>query len=66
MNDWITLYGEMEDDDDLIPLQNIAKSVLRPGIYFSRLPLLPKWDMHFEWTSPPRVRAARIFKVTVI
>jgi hypothetical protein len=51
MNDWITLYGEMEDDDDLIPLQNIAKSVLRPGIYFSRLPLLPKWDMHFEWTS---------------
>jgi hypothetical protein len=51
MNDWITLYGEMEDDDDLIPLQNVAKSVLRPGIYFSRLPFLPKWDFHFEWTS---------------
>lgn len=51
MNDWVTLYGEMEDDDDLIPLQNIAKSVLRPGIYFSRLPHLPKWDLHFEWTS---------------
>lgn len=51
MNDWITLYGEMEDDDDLIPLQNVAKSVLRPGIYFSRLPFLPKWDAHFEWTS---------------
>ncbi len=51
MNDWVTLYGEMEDDDDLIPLQNLAKSVLRPGIYFSRLPLLPKWDLHFEWTS---------------
>jgi capsule assembly protein Wzi/PAP2 superfamily protein len=51
MNDWITFYGEMEDDDDLIPLQNVSKSVLRPGIYFSRLPWLPKWDVHFEWTS---------------
>jgi Capsule assembly protein Wzi/PAP2 superfamily len=51
MNDWVTLYGEMEDDDDLIPLQNVSKSVLRPGIYFSRLPFLPKWDVHFEWTS---------------
>jgi Capsule assembly protein Wzi/PAP2 superfamily len=51
MNDWVTLYGEMEDDDDLIPLQNVAKSVLRPGIYFARLPSLPKWDVHFEWTT---------------
>jgi membrane-associated phospholipid phosphatase len=47
----VTFYGELEDDDDSIPLQNLAKSVLRPGIYLSRLPLLPKFDVHFEWTS---------------
>jgi hypothetical protein len=47
----VTFYGELEDDDDSIPLQNLAKSVLRPGIYLSRLPLLPKFDAHFEWTT---------------
>jgi Capsule assembly protein Wzi/PAP2 superfamily len=51
IHDWATFYGELEDDDDLIPLQNVAKSVVRPGIYLSRLPFLPKWDLHFEWTS---------------
>jgi hypothetical protein len=51
LHDWATFYGELEDDDDLIPLQNVAKSVWRPGIYFPRLPFLPKWDLHFEWTS---------------
>jgi Capsule assembly protein Wzi/PAP2 superfamily len=50
-HDWITFYGELEDDDDPIPLQNLTKSVLRPGIYLPKLPLLPKWDLHFEWTS---------------
>ncbi len=50
-HDWVTFYGELEDDDDPIPLQNLTKDVLRPGIYLPRLPLLPKWDLHFEWTS---------------
>jgi membrane-associated phospholipid phosphatase len=51
LHDWATFYGELEDDDDLIPLQNLAKSVWRPGLYFPRIPLLPKWDAHFEWAS---------------
>ncbi len=51
IHNWATFYGELEDDDDPIPLQNPTKSVLRPGIYLPRLPLLPKWDLHFEWTS---------------
>jgi hypothetical protein len=57
VHDWITFYGELEDDDDFIPLQNPAKSVIRPGVYFPRLPLLPKMDLHFEYassTSPGR------------
>jgi hypothetical protein len=51
MHDRATFYGELEDDDDPIPLQNVTKSVWRPGMYFARLPRLPKWDAHFEWTS---------------
>jgi hypothetical protein len=51
LRNWATFYGELEDDDDLIPLQNVSKSVWRPGIYLPRLPFLPKWDLHFEWTS---------------
>ena len=51
LHDWATFYGELEDDDDFIPLQNLAKSVIRPGIYIPHLPLLPKWDLHFEYTS---------------
>ncbi len=44
-------YGELEDDDDLIPFQNLTKTVFRPGLYFTRLPFLPKWDLHVEYTS---------------
>ena len=51
LRDRVTFYGELEDDDDPIPLQNPSKSVIRPGLYFARLPFLPKWDLHFEYTS---------------
>lgn len=57
LRDRVTFYGELEDDDDLIPLQNPSKNVIRPGLYFPRLPFLPKWDLHFEYassTSPGR------------
>jgi membrane-associated phospholipid phosphatase len=51
LHDWVTFYGELENDDDVIPLENPSRSVLRPGIYLPRLPFLPKLDLHFEWTS---------------
>lgn len=51
LNDRFVFYGELESDDDPIPLQNLAKAVVRPGIYLVRLPLLNKWDFHAEWTS---------------
>ena len=51
LGNWVSFYGEVEDDDDQIPIQNLTKSVLRPGIYLPRLPKLAKWDVHFEWTT---------------
>lgn len=47
----MVFYGELEDDDDLIPFQNLTKTVFRPGVYFTRLPFLPRWDLHFEYTN---------------
>jgi membrane-associated phospholipid phosphatase len=47
----VVFYGEMESDDDPIPLQNLTRAVLRPGIYLVRLPFLKLWDFHAEWTS---------------
>ena len=51
LHDRVVFYGELEDDDDPIPLQNLTKAVLRPGIYLPSLPLLKKLDFHAEWTS---------------
>jgi Capsule assembly protein Wzi len=51
LHDRFVFYGELESDDDPIPLQNLSKAVLRPGIYLVRLPFLNKWDLHAEWTS---------------
>jgi membrane-associated phospholipid phosphatase len=51
VQDLLVLYGEMESDDDPIPLQNVTRAVVRPGIFLVRLPGLNKWDLHAEWTS---------------
>jgi membrane-associated phospholipid phosphatase len=51
VRDLFVFYGELEDDDDSIPLQNLTKPILRPGIYVTRLPGLPKMDLDFEWTN---------------
>lgn len=51
LRDRLVLYGEMESDDDPIPLQDIRRAVQRPGIFIVQLPWLNKWDLHAEWTS---------------
>jgi hypothetical protein len=51
LGDRFVLYGEMESDDDPIPLQNPTRAVLRPGVFLVRLPWLNRWDLHAEWTS---------------
>jgi|SRR5579883_113673 membrane-associated phospholipid phosphatase len=51
LGDRLVFYGELEDDDDPIPLQNLTKNVYRPGFYLPRLPWLTKWDFHVEYTS---------------
>jgi Capsule assembly protein Wzi len=51
----ITIYADSIADDDPSPLANPGRSGWSPGIYISRLPHLPRWDLRFEapYTSSP-------------
>jgi hypothetical protein len=48
---WVTLYSDFYADDEPSPLTNFHRSAFSPGIYFSRLPWLPRWDLRVEAPS---------------
>jgi membrane-associated phospholipid phosphatase len=48
---YLVFYGELYADDDFLPIQNPPKNPFRPGIYITRIPGLPKLDLHLEATS---------------
>jgi hypothetical protein len=51
LRNYVVLYGEGFADDDGLPLQNPGKNPWRPGIYLTRLPWIPRLDLHFEGVS---------------
>ncbi len=48
LRDWLTLYGDFFNEDDINPVVNTTRSMYNPGIYLSRIPHLPKFDFRFE------------------
>jgi len=48
VHNYLVFYGEMYADDDPVPWFNIKRNPFRPGLYITRLPGLPKVDVHFE------------------
>ncbi len=55
VRNYLVFYGELYADDDPLPIQNLPKNPFRPGIYVTRIPHLPKLDLHVEaadTTSP--------------
>jgi len=48
VRNYLVFYGELYADDDPIPFVNQPKNPYRPGIYVTRLPRLPKLDLHVE------------------
>jgi hypothetical protein len=48
VRNWLTLYTESLVHDNVSPLAGPQASILLPGIYLSRFPLLPKLDLHVE------------------
>ena len=45
---WVTFYGDAFTDDQISPIAYFDRSAIRGGLYFSRLPRLPKLDLRVE------------------
>ena len=48
---YLVFYGDLYADDDPIPFVNPPKNPFRPGIFITRIPGIPKLDLHIEVTS---------------
>jgi hypothetical protein len=48
MRKWLTLYTDSVVHDDVSPISAPRRSGVRPGIYLSHFPLIPKLDMRVE------------------
>ncbi len=51
VRNYIVFYGELYTDDDPTPLRNPPQSPYRPGLFITRIPGLPKLDLHIEAVS---------------
>jgi membrane-associated phospholipid phosphatase len=47
----IVLYGDGYAEDDVLPIENPPRNVWQNGIYLTRIPGIPKLDLHVEGVS---------------
>jgi hypothetical protein len=54
VGNWMTLYAEAIAPDDVVPLESPPRSAWNSGLYFPRLPGLPRLDLRLEggYTDP--------------
>lgn len=48
VRNYIVFYGEVYAEDNFIAWANLKASPFRPGIYITRVPGIPKLDLHIE------------------
>jgi hypothetical protein len=60
LRNWLTLYTDSEAHDDISPIEAPRRAAVRPGIYLSHVPGVPKLDVRVEGasTDPPTNRSA--------
>ncbi len=60
LRNWLTLYTDSEAHDDISPIDAPRRAAVRPGIYLSHVPGVPKLDVRVEGasTDPPTNRSA--------
>jgi hypothetical protein len=51
LRNWLTLYTDSEVHDDVFPISAPRHSAIRPGLYLSHFPGVPKLDMRAEAVS---------------
>jgi hypothetical protein len=59
VRNWLTLYTDSEAHDDVSPIDAPRRAAVRPGIYLSHVPGIPKLDLRVEGasTDPPTSRS---------
>ncbi len=59
VRNWLTLYSDSEVHDDLSPIDAPRRAAVRPGLYLSHVPGIPRLDMRVEGasTDPPTNRS---------
>jgi len=59
VRNWLTLYTDSEDHDDVTPISAPRRAAVRPGIYLSHVPKAPRFDFRVEGvsTDPPTKRS---------
>jgi capsule assembly protein Wzi/PAP2 superfamily protein len=51
LRDWLTFYGEAFSKDEVSPLPYMQKSAFQGGLYFAKLPKIPRLDLRLEGGS---------------
>jgi len=51
MRHWLTLYTDSEVHDDVSPISAPRRSAIRPGLYLSHVPGMPRFDVRVEAAS---------------
>jgi hypothetical protein len=51
LRDWVTFYGEAMSEDEISPLPWMRESIFQGGLYFARIPRIPKVDLRIEGGS---------------
>jgi len=52
---WLTLYADSEGHDQVSPISDVPQAGIRPGLFLSHVPGVPKLDIRAEaaYTDPP-------------
>jgi Capsule assembly protein Wzi len=51
LRNWLTLYTDSEVHDDVFPISAPRHAAIRPGLYLSHFPAVPKLDLRVEAVS---------------
>jgi hypothetical protein len=59
VRNWLMLYCDSEDHDDVTPISAPRRAAWRPGVYLTRVPRVPRLDFRVEGvsTDPPTGRS---------
>jgi Capsule assembly protein Wzi/PAP2 superfamily len=57
LRDWLTIYTDSFSTDNVSPFADVSRAAFAPGIYLTRFPKIPKWDLRVEasYTDTPKL-----------